>query len=76
MHIFAAKAKEEAGNVCFQMKNYDDCGKYCDQASDIYMLEGVPDTAALCLKRNGRKLEFTHPHISDNGLSVTILKIK
>lgn len=60
----AAKAKEEAGNVCFQMKNYDDCGKYCDQASEIYMLEGTPDTAALCLKRCGRKLEFTSPDIA------------
>ena len=60
----AAKAKEEAGNISLQMNNIQNACKYCDQASEVYLLEGTPDTAALCLKRLAQKIEMEHPQIA------------
>ncbi|XP_076821035.1 gamma-soluble NSF attachment protein-like [Clavelina lepadiformis] len=61
----AGKAFEEAGQV--QFKNLKDMAKglSCfDRAAELYLEDGTPDTAALCLDRAGKIVQATHPEWS------------
>jgi len=60
----SAKAKEEAGSICLQMDQIENSVQYYDQAAELYLLEGTPDTAAMCLKRLAKKIEMKHPQIA------------
>lgn len=53
----AAKSYEEAGLVSRDLNKMDDFCAHFDHASDLYMEEGTPDTAAMCLIRAGKTLE-------------------
>jgi len=57
----AGKAYEEAGLVSKELKEFDKLMAHFDHASDLYLEEGTPDTAALCLIRAGKLVESVEP---------------
>lgn len=57
----AGKAYEEAAHVCKEMKDFGKAMSYFDHASDLYLEDGTPDTAALCLDKAGKIVQMTHP---------------
>lgn len=57
----AAKAYEEAAYACKELKNLEKALCFYDHASDLYMENGTPDTAAMCLQRAGKVVELAHP---------------
>lgn len=57
----AGKAYEEAGMVCKELKKFDEFAGHFDHASNLYLEDGTPDTAALCLLRGGKILESIEP---------------
>ena len=57
----AGKAYEEAGQVCKEMKDFGKTMSYLDHASELYLEDGTPDTAALCLDKAGKIVQMTHP---------------
>ena len=57
----AGKAYEEAGLVCKDMKKFDQFIAHFDHASNLYLEDGTPDTAALSLIRAGKCVEPIEP---------------
>jgi len=57
----AAKAYEEAGLMFMKMGKLDQFSSNFDHASNLYLEDGTPDTAAMCLVRAGKNLEEKEP---------------
>uniref|UniRef100_H2YEB5 Gamma-soluble NSF attachment protein n=1 Tax=Ciona savignyi TaxID=51511 RepID=H2YEB5_CIOSA len=57
----SGKAHEEAGLVYKEMKDFEKALTCFDHASELYLEDGTPDTAAMCLDRAGKMVEMTHP---------------
>ena len=57
----AGKAYEEAGQVYKEMKDFGKTMAHYDHASELYLEDGTPDTAALCLDRAGKIVQMSHP---------------
>nr|CAB3264200.1 gamma-soluble NSF attachment protein-like [Phallusia mammillata] len=57
----AGKAYEEAAQVYKDMKDFSKALAHFDHASELYLEDGTPDTAAMCLDRAGKIVEMNHP---------------
>ena len=53
IRFHAAKAYEEAGLMFMKMGKLDKFSSNFDHASNLYLEDGTPDTAAMCLVRAG-----------------------
>ena len=57
----AAKSYESAAMIYKDMKQLLKVGEMIERASDLYLEHGTPDTAAICLERGGKILEYDMP---------------
>ena len=57
----AGKAYEDAASVYKEMKDFGKAMAHYDHAAELYLEDGTPDTAALCLDRAGKIVQMAHP---------------
>ena len=57
----AGKAYEDAGLICRDIKDFGKAMAQFDRASKMFLEDGTPDTAALCLDRAGKIVQMSHP---------------
>ena len=57
----SGKAYEEAGMVYKEMKDFGKAMAQFDHAANLYLEDGTPDTAAMCLDRAGKFVQMSHP---------------
>ncbi|KAF6018386.1 NAPG [Bugula neritina] len=53
----SAKSFEQAGFIAKEMKNFDETAKLIERATNMYLENGTPDTAALALLRAAKMIE-------------------